>query len=88
MGTSVMQLTHISLTLEERRVLDAEVLRTGKSLSSLIKDAVERVYGMSRSSDDDLDVMRQVVGTWNGHDEDGATMVERFRSGSRLPTHE
>jgi hypothetical protein len=84
MYTYIMQRTQISLTAEERRALDAETVRTGKSLSALIRDAVERVYGVSRSSADDLDLMRQAFGTWTDREEDGAAMVERLRTGSRL----
>ncbi len=84
----IMQRTQISLTLEERKVLDAESARSGKSLSALIRDAVERVYGSSRSSADDLDIMRQTFGAWSDRSEDGATMVEGLRSGSRLPVAE
>lgn len=79
-----MQRTQISLTDEERRVLDAVVVRTGRSLSSLIRDAVEQVYGTQRSADDDLAAMRRAFGSWMDHDLDGAAWVDQRRSGSRL----
>lgn len=88
MYTYIMQRTQISLTAEERQMLDAEAARSGKSLSALIRDAVERVYGLSCSSADDLDIMRQTFGSWADRGEDGATMVERLRSGSRLTVAE
>jgi predicted DNA-binding protein len=84
MYTYIMQRTQISLTAEERQALDAEAARTGKSLSALIRDAVEAVYGTRRSSTDDLDLMRQAFGSWTDHDESGAAAVEKLRSGSRL----
>lgn len=80
----IMQRTQISLTAEERQALDAEAARTGKSISALIRDAVETVYGTWRSSTDDLDLMRQSFGSWADREDDGASMVERLRSGSRL----
>jgi hypothetical protein len=76
--------TQISLTIEERRALDAEAARTGRSISSLIRDAVETVYGAQRSSEEDLATMRKAFGSWKDRDQDGETMVEQLRSGSRL----
>ena len=79
-----MQRTQISLTDEERGALDAAALRTGRSLSSLIRDAVEQVYGSEHSAEDDLAAMRRAFGSWNDHDLDGAAWVDQLRSGSRL----
>jgi len=77
--------TQISLTSEERRVLDAVSARTGRSIAALIRDAVEAVYGTGRSGDDDLAEMRRAFGSWKDRDQDGAEWVDRLRSGSRLP---
>lgn len=83
-----MQRTQISLTDEERRALDAAAARTGRSLSALIRDAVEKVYGPERSTEDDLRAMREAFGSWKNHEPDGATWVDQRRSGSRLaPRH-
>jgi hypothetical protein len=76
--------TQISLTVEERRLLDAESARTGRSIAALIRDAVQLVDGTGRSSDDDLVDMRQAFGSWKDRDVDGAAWVDHVRSGSRL----
>ncbi|MGH2365097.1 MAG: ribbon-helix-helix protein, CopG family [Chloroflexota bacterium] len=83
-----MQRTQIALTDEERQALDAAVTRTGRSLSALIRDAVEKVYGSGRSTEGDLATMRQTFGSWRGPDRDGATWVERRRPGIRLSQHQ
>lgn len=79
-----MERTQISLTIEERRALDAAAARTGRSVAALIRDAVDVVYGAERSADEDLAVMRSAFGSWEGRDVDGATWVDQRRSGSRL----
>jgi hypothetical protein len=81
----MMTRTQISLTSEERRVLDAAAARTGRSIAALIREAVHVVYGAEHSSDDDLVAMRAAFGAWRGRDLDGAESVDRLRSGTRLP---
>lgn len=78
-----MQRTQISLTIEGRRALDAEAARSGRSISALIRDAVEIVYGAERSSEEDLAAMRKAFGSWD-RDIDGAAWVDHMRSGQRL----
>ncbi len=76
--------TQISLTEEERRALDAASARTGRSISALIRDAVDAVYGSERSLEGDLDAMRGAFGSWASNEIDGAAWVEGLRSGGRL----
>ncbi len=76
--------TQISLTPEERRALDRESRRTGRSISALIREAVEAVYGTVRSTDDDLAAMRAGFGCWQDRDVDAADWVDQIRSGARV----
>ncbi|WP_308798959.1 ribbon-helix-helix protein, CopG family [Agromyces silvae] len=76
--------TQISLTDEERQLLDEEVKRTGRSMSSLIRDAVTKVYGPRRDLEADLRAIDEAAGAWRDRDEDGEAYVERLRSGRRL----
>lgn len=76
--------TQISLTAEQRRVLDAEAKRTGRSISALIRDAVVTVYGVEGDPDADIAAFEEAFGAWTGRDVDGEQYVERLRSGRRL----
>ncbi len=76
--------TQISLTVEERRTLDAEAARTGRSVAALIRDAVEAMYGTERSTDADLAAMRRAFGSWKDRELDGAAWVDQLRSGTRV----
>ena len=79
-----MQRTQISLTSEDRRILDDEAARTGRSISALIRDAVVRTYGSARDADDDLRALDSAFGAWRDHKVDGESYVESLRSGRRL----
>lgn len=76
--------TQISLTVEERRLLDREAARTGRSISALIREAVSATYSSGRDVDDDLRAIDTALGAWGERDLDGEAYVEHVRSGSRL----
>lgn len=76
--------TQISLNAEERRLLDKEAARTGRSISALIRDAVTLVYSTGRDADDDLRAIDAALGAWGGRELDGEVYVENLRSGGRL----
>lgn len=79
-----MQRTQISLTEEDRNVLDAEAARTGRSISALIRDAVARTYGPHRDAEKDLQAIDAALGAWRDREIDGEAYVEGIRSGARL----
>ena len=76
--------TQISLTVEERRLLDDESKKTGRSIASLIRIAVNQTYGTDRSADYAIALLRQCFGVWDPSPESGEEYVNRLRSGSRL----
>ena len=79
-----MQRTHISLTDGERRALDTEAARTGKSISALIRDAVESHYGTQSEDRGGFRVDAEGVRRMGGRGgTDAATWVEGLRSGGR-----
>lgn len=80
----MMLRTQISLTAEDREILDAAAARSGRSVSALIRDAVQAAYGAERSVDDDLAKLRAGFGAWSDRELDGAAYVEQLRSGLRL----
>lgn len=80
----IMLRTQISLTEEDRGLLDAESARTGRSISALIRDAVARTYGSRRDAAKDVQMIDAALGAWRDRDVDGAEYVEAVRSGGRL----
>ena len=76
--------TQIMLTEEDRRILDAEAARTGRSISALIRDAVTRTYGFQADANADVQAIDAALGAWRDRDVDGAEYVEILRPGDRL----
>ncbi|MEO5680788.1 MAG: ribbon-helix-helix protein, CopG family [Acidimicrobiales bacterium] len=76
--------TQISLTEAQRQALGAESARTGRSISALIRQAVDATFGSERTVEEDLAAMRTAFGSWSASGPDGEAVVAQMRSGSRL----
>lgn len=75
--------TQISLSAEDRAVLEAVRRRTGRSMSALIRDAIRSTYGSVSSTDNvkaALDSTFGVITTGCS----GESLVDSIRSGRRL----
>lgn len=75
--------TQISLSEEDRRVLDAVSRRTGQSMSALIRDAIHATYGHTGATDRVAAALDATFGVVTA-DADGGELVSRLRSGDRL----
>lgn len=78
-----MNRTQISLTDEDRRLLDTAAASTGRSLSALIRDAVRARYGAGAGLDE-AEVLSRAIGSWEDRGFDSVEYVDRLRSGRRL----
>ena len=79
----IMLRMQISLTAEDRRLLDDEAARTGRSISALIRDAVSLTYGSGCDADADVRSIDAAVGAWHESTIDGEAFVESLRSAIR-----
>jgi hypothetical protein len=81
-----MRRTQIYLTEEQGRLLEERSRATGRTVSELIRAAIDDVHvGRRRMSRAErMRVARQTAGTWKDFPESGAKYVERLRGTGRL----
>lgn len=79
-----MMRTQVTLTVEGRRLLDAEAVWTGRSTSPLIRDAAPRACSSVGNADADSRVIDASLGAWGERGIDGEANVTNLRSGSRM----
>ncbi len=77
--------TQISLTEDERALLDRASATTGRSMSSLIREAIREKWSGPYDPTETLAAIDAAFGAWKRPDDfDGAAYVEGLRSGRRL----
>ena len=76
--------TQISISEEQKHLLDTKSAETGLSLSELVRRAIERCYAGNRDTDQDVRRLRAGHGAWTDQHETGEKYVEGLRSGRRL----
>jgi Ribbon-helix-helix protein, copG family len=82
----IVERTQIYLTRAESAALDREAVRTGRSRSQLIRDAIDRDY-LGRQGGDLRMVLEETAGAWKGRRGSGAAYVRQIRQGRLARLH-
>lgn len=84
-----MRRTQIYLSDDQDAVLQRRRRATGRTLSELIRAAIDAVYLRKRrmSRQEMLRIVDRTYGAWRGRTETGAEYVERLRSGRLARLH-
>ena len=82
----IMRRTQIYLTDAHGRLLQDRRRASGRTISQLIRDAIDATYASGRrlSQDERLRIARRAAGAWADRDETGTEYVERIRGSRRL----
>lgn len=82
----IMRRTQIYLSEDQGRLLEERSRATGRTVSELIRAAIDDVYaerrGMSRA--ERVRLAKKTAGAWKDFPETGAAYVERLRGRRRL----
>src|SRR5262245_45475386 len=82
----IMRRTQTYLTEEQGRLLEARSKATGRTISALIRAAIDSAYRRNRglSQADRVRLARRTAGSWKNFPETGAEYVDRVRGARRL----
>ena len=82
----IMRRTQIYLSDEQGHLLERHARASGRTMSQLIRAAIDTVYsgGRHMGRSERVRVARRTAGAWSEFAETGAEYVERIRSGKRL----
>lgn len=85
----IMRRTQIYLSEEACEVLDREAVRTGRTRSQLIRDAIDSLYLHRKTPTNDVErILEETAGAWRRRGTSGADYVERLRGGRLAQLHE
>jgi len=80
MYTYIVDRTQIYLTPEESAALERASIKTGKTRSQLIREAIDEKYGMGPSLDEFMAALNAATGIWkNRRERDPAAYIEEGR---------
>ena len=80
MYTYIVDRTQIYLTQHESAALERESIRTGKTRSQLIREAIDELYGIETQSDRLRAALEIAFGAWKeGEGEDRSAYLEDLR---------
>ena len=80
MYTYIVDRTQIYLTPEESAALERESIRTGKTRSQLIREAIDEKYGARPSLEEFMAALDAAAGIWRHRtEEDPAAYIEEGR---------
>ena len=82
----IMRRTQIYLSDEQGRALEQRSHAVGRTVSALIRDAIDETYGRRPASShaDRAETARRSAGAWTDRTESGAQYVRRLRGRKRL----
>ena len=82
----IMRRTQIYLTAEQGRLLEGRSRATGRTISQLIRDAIDAAYASGRqlTRAERVRLARRTAGAWTEFAETGAEYVDQIRGAGRL----
>lgn len=82
----IMQRTQVMLSDDERVLLSRASAATGRSMGSLIREAVRARFTSTAAGAEDFAAVEAAFGSWDAATADGETWADQLRSGRRLST--
>ena len=78
--------TQVMLSDDERVLLDRASAATGRSMGSLIREAVRAQFGATPAAAEQIAAVEAAFGSWDAATADGETWVHQLQSNHQLNT--